>query len=75
MGVLKKCGNFLTTSNTALINECLAVCASTVTNLRISFFSPKEILIFLWSVVFCVNLNIRFPSHKDICQSKQHEPT
>lgn len=61
MGVLKKCGNFLTTSSTALINECLAVCASTVTNLRISFFSPKEILIFLWSVVFCVNLNIRFP--------------
>lgn len=46
MGVLKKCGNFLTTSSTALINECLAVCASTVTNLRISFFSPKEILIF-----------------------------
>lgn len=62
MGVLKKRGNFLATSSTALINECLAVCASTVTNLRISFFSPKEILIFLWSVVFYVNLNIRFPN-------------
>ena len=29
-----------------LLMMCLAVCASTVTKLRISFFSPKEILIF-----------------------------
>lgn len=61
MGVLKKCGNFLATSSTALINDVPSSLCQHRHKSTNFLFSPKEILIFLWSVVFCVNLNIRFP--------------